>query len=125
MFDLKARSVPVAFPSSLPRPSRPLPPPRRLLAEAGDVTRMNAYTYDRMHALYFILHFSCIFMRYKIFALLTIVLLRKQGKAKRNAWAEKKDLSADDAKKQYVELVEKLKKEYGYDENKQPEAVGQ
>lgn len=48
-----------------------------------------------------------------------------KGKAKRNAWAEKKDLSADDAKKQYIELVEKLKKDYGYDENKQPEAIGQ
>lgn len=87
---------------------------------------MNVYTYDRMPCiLVFVFVFSFIFMRYKIFVLLTIVLLRKQGKAKRNAWAEKKDLSADDAKKQYVELVEKLKKEYGYDENKQPEAVGQ
>lgn len=64
-------------------------------------------------------------MRFGRIALLTVVLLRKQGKAKRNAWAEKKDLSADDAKKQYIELVEKLKKDYGYDENKQPEAIGQ
>lgn len=50
---------------------------------------------------------------------------QKQGKAKRNAWAEKKSLSADEAKKQYVELVEKLKNTYGYDANKQPEEVGQ
>ena len=49
-----------------------------------------------------------------------------QGKAKKNAWQKKVDegVTADQAKEQYVALVEKLKTQYGYDENKQPEAVG-
>ncbi|POS80669.1 hypothetical protein DHEL01_v200955 [Diaporthe helianthi] len=49
-----------------------------------------------------------------------------KGKAKKNAWQKKVDdgITADQAKEQYVALVEKLKTQYGYDENKQPEAVG-
>lgn len=49
-----------------------------------------------------------------------------KGKAKKNAWQKKVDegVTADQAKEQYVALVEKLKTQYGYDENKQPEAVG-
>lgn len=49
-----------------------------------------------------------------------------QGKAKKNAWQKKVDegVTADQAKEQYVALVEKLKTQYGYDENKEPEAVG-
>lgn len=49
-----------------------------------------------------------------------------QGKAKKNAWQKKvdEDVTQDQAKEQYVALVEKLKAQYGYDENKEPEAVG-
>ena len=40
-----------------------------------------------------------------------------QGKAKYKAWKEvnEKNLSAEDAQKHYVELVEKLKNELGYE----------
>ncbi|KAI3399667.1 hypothetical protein diail_6016 [Diaporthe ilicicola] len=49
-----------------------------------------------------------------------------KGKAKKNAWQKKvdEDVTQDQAKEQYVALVEKLKTQYGYDENKAPEAVG-
>ncbi|KAL2278565.1 hypothetical protein FJTKL_14307 [Diaporthe vaccinii] len=49
-----------------------------------------------------------------------------KGKAKKNAWQKKvdEDVTQDQAKEQYVALVEKLKAQYGYDENKEPEAVG-
>lgn len=49
-----------------------------------------------------------------------------QGKAKKNAWQKKvdEDVTQEQAKEQYVALVEKLKAQYGYDENKEPEAVG-
>ncbi|KAL2061954.1 hypothetical protein VTL71DRAFT_7332 [Oculimacula yallundae] len=49
-----------------------------------------------------------------------------KGKAKRKAWQAKVDegLTIDEAKKQYVALVEKLKAKLGYDANKSPEAVG-
>lgn len=50
-----------------------------------------------------------------------------QGKAKRNAWQAAHDRlngDAEKAKTEYVELVEKLKAEHGFDENKVPEAVG-
>jgi diazepam-binding inhibitor (GABA receptor modulating acyl-CoA-binding protein) len=33
-------------------------------------------------------------------------------------------ISADTAKERYVALVEEMKKKYGYDANKVPEAVG-
>ncbi|KKY31395.1 putative acyl binding protein [Diaporthe ampelina] len=49
-----------------------------------------------------------------------------KGKAKKNAWQKKvdEDVTQEQAKEQYVALVEKLKTQYGYDENKEPEAVG-
>jgi diazepam-binding inhibitor (GABA receptor modulator, acyl-CoA-binding protein) len=49
-----------------------------------------------------------------------------KGKAKYNAWsaAHKEDSSAENAQKKYVELVERLKNQYGYDAAKVPEAVG-
>lgn len=50
-----------------------------------------------------------------------------QGKAKKSAWEQAitdTDGNAEKAKEQYVALVEKMKAEYGYDENKAPEAVG-
>ncbi|KAH8593009.1 putative acyl-CoA-binding protein like protein [Bisporella sp. PMI_857] len=49
-----------------------------------------------------------------------------KGKAKKRAWQKKVDegLSQEDAKTQYVALVEKLKETHGYDANKVPENVG-
>ena len=56
----------------------------------------------------------------------TDTVSQPQGKAKKNAWQKRVDegLTAEQAQEQYVELVEKLKTQYGYDENKEPEAVG-
>ncbi|KAK2753418.1 hypothetical protein FQN55_003547 [Onygenales sp. PD_40] len=49
-----------------------------------------------------------------------------KGKYKYNAWKKiaEEGLSAEDAQKQYVELIEKLKEKYGYDDSKAPEQVG-
>ncbi|KUI63695.1 hypothetical protein VM1G_10530 [Cytospora mali] len=49
-----------------------------------------------------------------------------KGKAKKNAWQKKVDegVSQEQAKSEYVALVETLKTKYGYDANKSPEAVG-
>ncbi|KAJ1299290.1 hypothetical protein OPQ81_003780 [Rhizoctonia solani] len=59
-----------------------------------------------------------------------------QGKYKKEAWQKNlKELNGNDdpvptaaaqeaAKKKYAELIEKLKKECGFDENKVPEEVG-
>ncbi|KAK7423478.1 hypothetical protein QQZ08_009047 [Neonectria magnoliae] len=49
-----------------------------------------------------------------------------KGKAKKNAWEKTaaEGYSADIAQQRYVALVESLKEKYGYDENKEPEAVG-
>ncbi|KAF4972639.1 hypothetical protein FSARC_787 [Fusarium sarcochroum] len=50
-----------------------------------------------------------------------------KGKAKYNAWkkaVEEDQLTPDSAQEKYVELVEKLKVQYGYDANKVPETVG-
>lgn len=49
-----------------------------------------------------------------------------QGKAKHKAWQKEVDAgtSASDAEKKYIDLVEKLKGQYGFDANKVPEAVG-
>ena len=49
-----------------------------------------------------------------------------QGKAKKNAWQKKVDegVTESQAKEEYVALVEKLKAQYGYDADKEPEAVG-
>ncbi|GJN66804.1 acyl coA binding protein domain-containing protein [Purpureocillium lilacinum] len=50
----------------------------------------------------------------------------RYGKAKKNAWQKVVDegITAEQAQERYVELVEKLKVSCGYDENKEPEAVG-
>ncbi|KAI9171134.1 Acyl-CoA-binding protein [Paramyrothecium foliicola] len=50
----------------------------------------------------------------------------EKGKAKKNAWQKVADekISAETAQERYVALVEKLKGSCGYDENKEPEAVG-
>ncbi|KAF4989005.1 hypothetical protein FGRMN_9412 [Fusarium graminum] len=50
-----------------------------------------------------------------------------KAKAKYNAWKkalEEDQLTPEGAKQKYVELVEKLKVDCGYDANKAPEAVG-
>jgi len=49
-----------------------------------------------------------------------------KGKAKKKSWQAivDKGLTTDEAKEQYVELVEEMKKKYGYDASKEPEAVG-
>ncbi|ROW16647.1 hypothetical protein VPNG_01553 [Cytospora leucostoma] len=49
-----------------------------------------------------------------------------KGKAKKNAWQKRVDegVTPSQAKEEYVALVETLKTKYGYDANKQPEAVG-
>jgi diazepam-binding inhibitor (GABA receptor modulating acyl-CoA-binding protein) len=49
-----------------------------------------------------------------------------KGKAKKNAWQKVVDegITADAAQGRYVTLVESLKEKLGYDENKEPEAVG-
>ncbi|KAK2746654.1 hypothetical protein FQN57_002998 [Myotisia sp. PD_48] len=49
-----------------------------------------------------------------------------KGKAKFAAWKEvaEENLSAEEAQEKYIELVEQLKTKYGYDPNKDPEAVG-
>ncbi|KAL2114307.1 hypothetical protein VUR80DRAFT_9529 [Thermomyces stellatus] len=49
-----------------------------------------------------------------------------KGKAKKGAWQKLVDegVTPEQAQERYIALVEKLKETYGYDENKQPEAVG-
>jgi len=50
-----------------------------------------------------------------------------KGKAKYNAWkkvAVEDGLTADEAQDKYVKKVEEMKEKYGYDANKEPEAVG-
>lgn len=49
-----------------------------------------------------------------------------KGKAKKNAWQKKVDegVTQEQAKSEYVALVEQLKAQHGYDANKVPEAVG-
>jgi diazepam-binding inhibitor (GABA receptor modulator, acyl-CoA-binding protein) len=48
-----------------------------------------------------------------------------KGKAKQKSWQKEVDAGTKpaDAEKRYVELVEKLKKAYGFDANKSPEAL--
>ena len=50
----------------------------------------------------------------------------EQGKAKKASWQKFVDegLTPELAQERYIALVEKLKGTYGFDENKQPEAVG-
>ncbi|KAL2024550.1 hypothetical protein VTK56DRAFT_7593 [Thermocarpiscus australiensis] len=49
-----------------------------------------------------------------------------KGKAKYNAWQKAVDegLTVEQAQEKYVAKIEEMKKTYGYDENKEPEAVG-
>jgi diazepam-binding inhibitor (GABA receptor modulating acyl-CoA-binding protein) len=49
-----------------------------------------------------------------------------KGKAKKKAWQKVVDegITEEEAKSRYVTLVEKLKETYGYDADKEPEAVG-
>ncbi|KAI5865156.1 acyl-CoA-binding protein [Durotheca rogersii] len=49
-----------------------------------------------------------------------------KGKYKYQAWQKLVDegLSAEAAQERYVKKVEELKEKYGFDANKQPEAVG-
>ncbi|KAL2176845.1 putative fatty acid binding protein [Thermothelomyces heterothallicus CBS 202.75] len=49
-----------------------------------------------------------------------------QGKAKHKAWQKAVDdgITPEQAQEKYVAKVEELKEKYGYDENKEPEAVG-
>jgi diazepam-binding inhibitor (GABA receptor modulating acyl-CoA-binding protein) len=50
----------------------------------------------------------------------------KQGKAKKAAWQKIADegITPEEAQAKYVTLVEGMKETYGYDESKEPEAVG-
>ncbi|KAH8172921.1 acyl coA binding protein [Sarocladium implicatum] len=49
-----------------------------------------------------------------------------KGKAKKNAWQAIVDdgTTPDQAQEKYIALVDRLKESCGYDENKEPEAVG-
>ncbi|KAK4209856.1 acyl CoA binding protein [Rhypophila decipiens] len=49
-----------------------------------------------------------------------------KGKAKYAAWQKiyESGISAEEAQAKYVTKVEELKKNYGYDENKEPEVIG-
>ncbi|ROT40547.1 acyl CoA binding protein [Sodiomyces alkalinus F11] len=49
-----------------------------------------------------------------------------KGKAKKNAWQKVVDegTTPEQAQEKYVALVNRLKEAYGYDANKEPEAVG-
>jgi diazepam-binding inhibitor (GABA receptor modulating acyl-CoA-binding protein) len=55
-----------------------------------------------------------------------LLLIYVQGKAKKRAWQKVVDegITKEQAQERYVELVEKLKTTYGYDANKEAEAVG-
>ncbi|KAK3324703.1 putative fatty acid binding protein [Cercophora scortea] len=57
--------------------------------------------------------------------LLEIYALYK-GKAKYNAWSKLNDdsLTPEEAQAKYVAKIEEMKATYGYDADKQPEAVG-
>ncbi|KAK4109561.1 putative fatty acid binding protein [Canariomyces notabilis] len=49
-----------------------------------------------------------------------------KGKAKYNAWKKvvEEGISAEQAQEKYVAKIEEMKTKYGYDANKEPEAVG-
>ncbi|KAK3905555.1 putative fatty acid binding protein [Staphylotrichum tortipilum] len=49
-----------------------------------------------------------------------------KGKAKYNAWKAAADdgLSVEEAQEKYVAKIEEMKATYGYDKDKEPEAVG-
>ncbi len=50
----------------------------------------------------------------------------QQGKAKLNAWKKlaEDDLTVEEAQEKYVAKIEEMKVTYGYDKDKEPEAVG-
>ena len=52
--------------------------------------------------------------------------MKPQGKAKKRAWQKVVDegTTPGQAETKYVALVESMKKKYGYDASKTPEAVG-
>lgn len=54
------------------------------------------------------------------------MFLGLQGKYKYAEWKKIVDegVTPEEAQRRYVELIEKLKAKYGYDESKQPEQVG-
>jgi len=49
-----------------------------------------------------------------------------KGKAKQKAWQKEVDskVTSPNAERRYIELVNKLKTQYGFDPSKKPEAVG-
>jgi diazepam-binding inhibitor (GABA receptor modulating acyl-CoA-binding protein) len=49
-----------------------------------------------------------------------------KGKAKKNAWEKivNEGVTPEQAQEKYIKLIEELKVTYGYDANKEPEAVG-
>ncbi|KAL2121509.1 hypothetical protein VTJ04DRAFT_5536 [Mycothermus thermophilus] len=49
-----------------------------------------------------------------------------KGKAKYNAWKKAVDdgITPEQAQEKYVAKIEEMKEKYGYDANKEPEAVG-
>ncbi|KAI1908811.1 acyl-CoA-binding protein (ACBP)/diazepam binding inhibitor (DBI)/endozepine (EP) [Ophidiomyces ophidiicola] len=49
-----------------------------------------------------------------------------KGKYKYNEWKKLVDagVTPEDAQQRYVDLIERLKAKYGYDESKEPEQVG-
>jgi diazepam-binding inhibitor (GABA receptor modulating acyl-CoA-binding protein) len=49
-----------------------------------------------------------------------------KGKAKKRAWQKIVDegVTPEEAQAKYIELIEKMKETYGFDESKVPEAVG-
>ena len=53
-------------------------------------------------------------------------LTRTQGKAKKRSWQKVVDegVTVEEAKTKYIALVESLKEKYGFDANKEAEAVG-
>jgi len=49
-----------------------------------------------------------------------------KGKAKKRAWQKIVDeaVTPEEAQERYIKLIEELKAVYGFDESKEPEAVG-
>jgi diazepam-binding inhibitor (GABA receptor modulating acyl-CoA-binding protein) len=49
-----------------------------------------------------------------------------KGKAKKRAWQKIVDegVTPEEAQERYIKLIEELKTVYGFDESKEPEAVG-
>jgi diazepam-binding inhibitor (GABA receptor modulating acyl-CoA-binding protein) len=49
-----------------------------------------------------------------------------KGKAKKKAWQQivVDGVTPEEAQTKYIELIESMKKKYGFDASKEPEAVG-